>query len=80
MARVEGVPESKAGLLGRIAYGMARKRLGKVPEPFTVVAHHPTLFKGNGLFEWAMERSRLVNLRLKELAQIKVAAMVGCPF
>lgn len=80
MARIEGVEESKASLLTRFVYSQARKRLGKVPEPLTVVANHPTLFKGNGAFEIALERSRLVDRKLKALAEIKASTLVGCPF
>lgn len=41
MARIEGVPENKAGLAARFAYWFARRSFGKVPEPLTVVAHNP---------------------------------------
>ncbi len=36
--RIQGAPER--GPLRKVAYGMARKRLGRVPEPFAVTAHH----------------------------------------
>ncbi len=80
MARIQGVPENKAGLLSRLVYWMARRRLGKVPEPLTLVAHHPWLSRGYGMFELALLKSRLVDARLKELATLKVATLVGCPF
>ena len=80
MSRIAGVPEERAGLMARLLYRVSRKRLGKVPEPITVVAHHPQLAKGYGMFEWAMGRSRLVSLKLKELAQLKAATLIGCPF
>ncbi|MGH3936977.1 MAG: carboxymuconolactone decarboxylase family protein [Pseudonocardiaceae bacterium] len=42
MARVPGVPVREAGLLGRLAYRIARYRYGAVPEPVTVMLqrHH----------------------------------------
>ena len=80
MARIEGVPENRAGLLTRLSYRFARRRLGQLPEPLTVVARHPWVFRGYGAFEMAMERSRRVDLRLKVLADIKSAALIGCPF
>lgn len=43
MARIPGVPTRSAGLLGRIAYRYARRRFGAVPEPLTVLMHHPAL-------------------------------------
>ena len=80
MTRINGVPENKAGLVTRWAYRYARRRLGKVPEPLTVVAHHPTIAKGYGAYEFALERSRRVDAKLKALASLKAATLVGCPF
>lgn len=80
MARIEGVPENRAGLVARFIYRKARRRLGKVPTPVAVVAHHPNLPLGYGMFELAQQRSRLVNLRLKSLAQLKAATLIGCLF
>lgn len=80
MARIEGVADDKAGPLIRVVYWYLRRRFGKVPEPVRLVAHHPTLFRGYGRFEIAQERSRLVDRRLKALAQIKAASVIGCPY
>jgi len=80
MARIQGVSESQASLTTRLAYRFARRRLGKVPEPLTVVAHHPWVARAYGAYEMAFERARLVDRRLKVLAQIKAAALIGCPF
>lgn len=80
MARIDGVPEGKASPAVRFAYWLARRRFGKVPEPLTVVAHHSRLSKGYAAFELALDRSRLVDERLKALAQLKAAALIGCPF
>ena len=80
MARIEGVPDGQAGPLVRFAYWFSRRRFGKVPAPLTVVAHHPWLSRGYGVFEFALERSHLVGGRLKLLAEIKAATLIGCPF
>ena len=80
MARLEGVPEHRASWFVRFAYRFARRRLGKVPEPVSVTAHHAWIFGGMGAYELALERSRLVDAKLKALAEIKAAALVGCPF
>lgn len=80
MARIQGVPPGKQGFLARTIFGMARKRLGKVPEPMTITAHHSTFFKGYVALEYFLDKSRLVDLRLKMLAQIKVSTLIGCPF
>jgi len=80
MARIAGVPENRAPLLTRLAYRFARRRVGAVPEPVAVSAHHAWIFRGMGAYELALERARLVDAKLKALAEIKAAALVGCPF
>lgn len=80
MARIGAVPEREAGPFGRFAYRFSRRRYGKVAEPLTVTAHHRKLLLGYGMFELALDRSRLVDDRLKWLAEVKVATMVGCEF
>lgn len=80
MARIEGVRREKARPLVRLAYWLSRRRVGQVAEPITVTAHHPWLMRGYGAFELALERSHLVDERLKELAALKTATMVGCRF
>ncbi len=45
-----------------------------------MMAHHPRLLLGYGMFELAFERSNLVDRHLKSLAVLKAATMVGCEF
>jgi hypothetical protein len=80
MTRIAGVPAERAGLLARFAYRLARRMFGKVPEPMTVAAHHGTIFRGYVGYEFFLGRARLVDARLKALASLKAAALVGCPF
>lgn len=80
MARIEAVPEREVGLFGRFAYWFSRRRFGEVVEPLTVIAHHPRLLLGHSMMELALDRSNLVDDRLKELAVMKAALMVGCEF
>ncbi len=80
MARIEGVPQRRAGLFARFIYWYARRWLGKVPEPLTVTAHHGWVLQGYSAYEFALGRARLVDARLKALAGLKAAALVGCPF
>jgi len=80
MARIEGVPARRAGLLLRFAYRFAKRMVGKIPEPLTVAAHHGWIFRGYSAYEFMLGRARLVDHRLKILAEIKAAALIGCPF
>lgn len=80
MARIAGVPEREAGPFGRLAYLLSRRRFGEVAEPLAVMARHPKLLLGYGLLELVFERSNLVDERLKSLAVLKAATLIGCEF
>lgn len=80
MTRIRGVPEKETNLLGRFAYRFSRRRFGEIPEPVRVTAHHRNLLLGMGVMELAIDRSDLMDGRLKKLAEIKVALVVGCEF
>lgn len=80
MARIAPRTEQDVDRLTRLAFRSARKRVGMVPDSFAVAAHHKTIMLGQGAYEVALERSSRVPARLKELAAIKGAAMVGCEF
>jgi AhpD family alkylhydroperoxidase len=78
MARIEGVPPQRASLTARLAWRSIQRRLGKVSDTWRIVAHHPWVMRGWGAFELALDRSRLVDAKLKALAEIKVSMLVGC--
>ena len=80
MARIPGVEKAKAGWWTRIVYGMVRKRLGKVPEPLEIAAHHPWMFRGVGAFEYMLAHAKLVDAKLTALAGLKASSLVGCPW
>lgn len=78
MARVAGVVGG--GLLTRVAYFMCRRKVGKVVTPLTITAHHPRLLRAYAHMEMGQEAARTVDARLKMLASIKAAMLIGCPF
>ena len=80
MAHIEGVPPDKTGLMTRFAYWFSRRMVGKLPEPLTVAAHHRWIFRGYVAYEFCLARARRVDVKLKALAGLKAAALVGCPF
>ena len=69
-----------SGLFVRLAYWLARRRMGRVPAPVGVMAHHPGVLAAAAAFELSFERARDVDVRLKELAMVKAASLVGCRF
>ena len=81
MARIPAVAAREAGLLGRLAYRVARRRYGAVPEPLAVVLHHRPVFLAYAGWELGNERSmRRLPASLRELAVYRVAVQVGCSF
>jgi len=84
MARISGAPSSPGGLIRRLfvglVYSLTRRRLGHVIMPVQVTAHHPRLFWGYVQMEQSQMGSKLVDPRLKGLAELRVATLVGCPF
>jgi hypothetical protein len=80
MARILGVPESKASLFARFAYRASRKLFGKVAESLSVKARHRDILFGAAMMERAEAKARLVSHKLKALGEIRAATIVGCPF
>ena len=84
MARISGAPVRQGGLLRRllvwIAYSQTRRKLGRVVMPVQVAAHHAAILWGYAQMERSQMGSRLVDSKLKALAQLRVATLVGCPF
>lgn len=80
MARIQGVPPGRGGLIVRVAYWYMRRKFGRVLGPATVMAHHPGILQAAGAYEFMLERAHRVDKRLKQLASLKTAALVGCVF
>lgn len=80
MGRILGVSESRAGLFTRFVYRASRRMFGKVAESLTIKAHHPKIFFGAAMMERAEAKAQLAPAKLKALAEIRAATMIGCPF
>ena len=79
MPRIPAVPESAAGLFGRLAYRYARRRFGAVPEPFAVLRHHRKIFWASAVAETAYDKAcTVLPARVRELAVYRTATTVGC--
>jgi hypothetical protein len=84
MARILGAEPGRQGLLGalltRLAYALTKRKVGRVVMPVQIVAHHSKILWGYAQMELSLGASRRVDAGLKELAQLRVATLVGCPF
>jgi hypothetical protein len=80
MARIRGVEAKEAGLVTRFLYWMTKRKVGRVIVPFKVTAHQPRLLTALGQMEMSQQAVKAVDAKLKTLAGIKAATLVGCPF
>jgi len=86
MPRIEGVEASQASLFVRAIYSLARRGVGKLTgrreliEPVKNMAHHPRILLGIGQLDLAVEAGKSVPSRFKQLAMLRVARLVECPF
>ncbi|MGA2745234.1 MAG: hypothetical protein ABSE44_11145 [Candidatus Sulfotelmatobacter sp.] len=84
MARIPGAEPSQGGLIRRwfvgLVYFLTRRRLGRVIMPIQVTAHHGKVFWGYIQMEQSQMGSHQVDHKLKGLAELRVATLVGCPF
>ena len=84
MARIAGSSRNRGGPIRRLSvsliYSLTRRKLGKVVMPVQVTAHHPKLLRGYIQMERSQAASKLVDRKLKALAELRVATLVGCPF
>jgi hypothetical protein len=84
MARISGSDPLRqrffSALFTRIVYALTRRKVGHVVMPVQVTAHHPPILWGYGQMEQSLLSSHRVDAGIKELATLRVATLVGCPF
>ncbi|TXI58998.1 MAG: carboxymuconolactone decarboxylase family protein [Mycolicibacter arupensis] len=77
--RIEPLSPRKANPLVRAMYRYTKRRFGEVPEPFSVIAHHPRLLLANAVHEGMLQSaSRTLPATVRELAVFWTARTVGC--
>lgn len=64
----------------RFIFWLAKRKMGLVPLGIRVRALDPKLLKLALRMDLHTRSARTISIVLKELVQLKVAAMVGCPF
>jgi hypothetical protein len=59
---------------------MVKRKVGRVVMPVKIAAQHGKILWGYGQMEQSLFSSHLVDAALKDLGQLRVATLVGCPF
>jgi alkylhydroperoxidase family enzyme len=90
MARVQGVQMNEAGPMVKLVYRlgprMMRKLTGREPsigsglEPMEIWAHKPKLMMAMGKFNGTIRKPGALEQRIRNLCELKGAAMIGCEF
>jgi hypothetical protein len=80
MARILGLESNEVGFFTRFLYWMTGRKIGRVILPFKITAHLPKLLVAVGGMEMGQQAVRAVDPKLKALAGIKSALLIGCPF
>jgi hypothetical protein len=77
---MRGVEQQEATWMTRLIYFLAKRRMGLVSPSMKLRAHWPKLLRVTSKMDALLAKPGPVPEKLKELALIKVAALVGCPF
>ena len=80
MARIQGLEKQNAPWHLRWFYRTLRKMFGKDLTPVKIQMRVPGLVWGAIGMETALGKKRRVSLRFIQLAKVRTAARVGCPF
>ena len=78
MARIDGVSDREASFLTRRVFQTAARQTGNVPDPLRLMARSSGTMWAAGLFQTIFERAQSVPPKLKVLACLKSASLVGC--
>jgi len=80
MERAAGVRDNEAGLATRTIFARVKRKLGRVAPGTRVRAIDPKFLRASVEMDFYNASKGKVPGKLKELAQMKVAMMVGCPY
>jgi len=79
MARIPAVSPGQAGPVATIAYRVAARMFGEVPEPLAVTMHHPGITRTSMVHElMARQASTRLPDNIRDIAVYRTAWTVGC--
>ena len=80
MARLAGLEKNQAPWHLRWFYTTVRKMFGKDLTPVKIQMRRPGLVWAGIVMETALSKKRRVSLRYSQLAKVRTASRIGCPF
>ena len=80
MSRMSGLEPNRASWSARIIFWFAKRRLGHIPEGTKILARDPRLLRQFTRMTLYSEAEGKFPRRLKRLAMLKTAMLIGCPF
>jgi len=80
MARISGLEKRQAPWHLRWSYSVMRKMFGKDLTPVKLQMRVPGIVWGTIGMETGLGRKSCVSLRYIQLAKVRTAARIGCPF
>jgi alkylhydroperoxidase family enzyme len=76
--RIHGVPSRNPVV--RLMWWAVKRKVRMVPEPMRVMARTPRVLFGHSMMEAGLQYSHHATAKQKELAAIRAATLIGCPF
>ena len=80
MDRMKGITMADAGWITKLVYRALKKRIGLVPKSKTLAAYNTSGLLASSWMDAVCASAKSIPITLKELAQLKVAMLAGCPF
>ena len=80
MPRIPPLESKETPLLAKPFLALLRRMFGKPLTPYRIQARRPGILWFGALLGAVIERSGKADARVHELAQLRAAQMIGCPF
>jgi len=80
MERVNGVISRRANWITKLVFRTLKKRMGRVPKAKTLAAYNTGTLLATTWMDAVCASAKTVPAVMKELVQLKVAVLVGCPY